>query len=113
MIHSRWQDALEALGTYDGVFFHAFPLNEEEFIETVVQSITFAEHFFPTAAKLLRPGGVFTYLTTEIDSMSRRHQRALFQHFTGISMTIQKVSVPANTRDTWWADSMVIVRAEK
>ncbi len=113
VVHSRWQDALDQLGTYDGIFFHAFPLDDAEFIETVVQSITFAEHFFATAASLLRQGGVFTYLTTEIDSMSRRHQRALFKHFSRISMSVQEVNVPQNTHDTWWADSMIIVRAEK
>lgn len=113
LIQGRWQDVLDQLTLYDAVFFHAFPLNEEEFADYVLNSITFAEHFFPVASGLLKPGGVFTYLSTEIDSLSRRHQRALFDHFSAITIHVQPVSVPDDTIDTWWADSMVIVKAIK
>ncbi|MEN9019710.1 MAG: amino acid adenylation domain-containing protein [Verrucomicrobiales bacterium] len=113
LVHSRWQEAQDQLDRYDGIFFHAFPLNEQEFIDTVVNSITFAEHFFPVAAELLRPGGSFAYLTTEIDSLSRRHQRALLKFFSSLTVSVEKCSPPADTRDTWWADSMVILKAVK
>ncbi len=113
LIHARWQDAQDQLGEYDGIFFHAFPLNEDEFIEYVVHSVTFAEHFFPVASSLLRAGGAFTYLTTEIDSLSRRHQRALLKHFSSLTLKVTPVSPPEDTRDTWWADSMVIIKAVK
>lgn len=111
MIEGRWQDVPDQLGVYDSIFFHAFPLNLTEFVEYIANSVTFAEHFFPTAAKLLRPGGVFTYLTTEIDSLSRRHQRALFRYFDEIQMKVQPITVPPDTKDAWWADSMVVLRA--
>ena len=113
LVRGRWQDVLDRLATYDGVFFHAVPLSEEEFAEQMVHSITFAEHFFATAAALLRPGGAFSYLTTEIDSLSRRHQRALFEHFSAIELRRQPLDIPPDTRDLWWADSMVIIKATK
>ena len=113
LIKGKWQDVQEQLPDFDGVFFHAVPTNENEFMEYMVNSITFAEHFFPTAAQLLRKGGVFTYLSTEIDSLSRRHQRALFKHFSEISLRRISLKVPENTEDMWWADSMVVVRAVK
>ena len=113
LVHARWQDALNQLDLYDGIFFHAFPLNEQEFIDTVVNSITFAQHFFPIAAQLLRPGGAFAYLTTEIDSLSRRHQRALLEHFSTLTISVEKATPPHDTHDTWWADSMVILKAVK
>ncbi|MGH1365058.1 MAG: amino acid adenylation domain-containing protein [Calditrichia bacterium] len=113
LVLGRWQDALEKLKTYDGVFFHAVPMDEEEFMNEMVGSITFAEHFFPVAAKLLKPGGVFTYMTTEVDSLSRRHQRALFKHFSSIALEIQPLTIPEDTKDWWWADSMVVVKATK
>jgi guanidinoacetate N-methyltransferase len=113
LLHGRWQDVLDRFETYDGILFHAFPLNEAEFIEHVLNSITFAGHFFPTAAAHLKPGGIFTYLTTEVDSLSRRHQRLLFQHFREITLHVQPVSVPEDTQDAWWADSMVISKAVK
>ena len=113
MVEGRWQDVRDQLDVYDGIFFHAFPLNEQEFIDHVVESATFAEHFFPEAARMLREGGAFTYLTTEIDSLSRRHQRALLKYFLSIHLSVEKISPPTDTRDTWWADSMVIVKAVK
>jgi guanidinoacetate N-methyltransferase len=113
LAEGRWQDVLDQLGLYDGIFFHAFPLNEEEFTKYVLESITFAEHAFEPMANLLKPGGSFTYLTTEINSLSRRHQRRLFQHFRSIYIQVEKLSIPPDTRDTWWADEMVVIRAVK
>ncbi|MCS7467126.1 amino acid adenylation domain-containing protein [Stieleria sp. ICT_E10.1] len=113
LIPGPWQDNVDKLDTYDSVFFHAFPMNETEFIQYVANSATFAEHFFPVAARLLRDGGVFTYLTTEVDSLSRRHQRSLLEHFGEIQMRVQPLSIPEDTKDAWWADSMLVVRAVK
>ena len=111
--HGRWQDVLDDLDLYDAVFFHAYPMNEAEFVEHIVKSVTYAEHFFPTAASLLRPGGTFTYMTTEIDSVSRRHQTSLLRHFEEVHLRVQPLSVPENTRDAWWANSMVVLKAIK
>lgn len=111
LIHGRWQESLGQLEDFDAVFFHAFPMNETEFEQHVLNSATYAEHFFEVAAELLRPRGVFTYMTTEMDSLSRRHQRSLLRHFSEIQMKVISLDVPADTRDAWWADSMVVVRA--
>lgn len=113
LVHSRWQDALGALGTFDGVFFHTYPMNVEEFVEHVAESATYAEHFFATAAQLLRPGGVFVYLTTEIDSLSRRHQRALFKHFSSFNARPLPLEIPEDVGDAWWSDSMIVLQAFK
>ncbi|WP_372894649.1 amino acid adenylation domain-containing protein [Stieleria sp.] len=113
LIPGSWQDNIDKLATYDSVFFHAFPMNEKEFVQYVANSATFAEHFFPVASGLLRDGGVFTYLTTEVDSLSRRHQRSLLGHFKEIQMRVQPLTIPEDTKDAWWADSMVVVRAVK
>ena len=75
--------------------------------------VTFAEHFFETAAKHLHPRGVFTYFSNEIDSLSRGHQRALFKHFSSFSLRLINLKLPDDINDTWWADSMVIVKAVK
>lgn len=108
-----WQAVEPTLPLYDAIFFHAFPLNETEFSEYVLNSVTFAEHSFPYMAKHLREGGVFTYLTTEIDSLSRRHQRLLFKYFKTISFHVETLKIPEDTRDTWWAPSMVVIKAIK
>ena len=112
LIHGRWQDTLDRMGQYDGVFFHTYPLNTEEYVEQVAQSVTFAEHFFPTAADLLRGGGIFTYLTNEMDSLSRAHQRLLFRHFREFTLRrVTSLALPADSRDDLWGDSMVVIRA--
>lgn len=109
-----WQQVLPTLGLFDGIFFHTYPLNEEDFIEQIAGSTTFAEHFFPHAAAHLKQGGCFTYLTNEVDSLSRSHQRLLFRHFTKIELSVVRdLAIPSQVRDQWWADSMVVVKATK
>jgi guanidinoacetate N-methyltransferase len=113
LVHGLWQDTIDDLGLFDGIFFHTYPLNEEEYMKNVHGKATFAEHFFETAAKHLRPGGVFTYFSNEIDSLGRGHQRALFKHFSSFSLKMIELELPDDINDTWWADSMVIVKAVK
>jgi guanidinoacetate N-methyltransferase len=113
LVHGLWQDTIDDLGLFDGIFFHTYPLNEEEYMKYVHGRTTFAEHFFETAAKHLHPGGVLTYFSNEIDSLSRGHQRALFKHFSSVSLKVISLELPDEINDTWWADSIVIVKAVK
>ena len=111
--HALWQDVEPELGEFDGIFFHSFPLNEKDFEEYVLKSITFAEHAIPVMAKHLKTGGVFSYLSLEIDSLSRRHQRLLFRHFSSITTHIVNVNVPGDNKDIWWSKTMVAIKAVK
>ena len=114
LVAGRWQDTLDELGLYDGIFFHTYPLNEEERYTQLDHGTTFAAHFFEHAAKHLRPGGLFTYLSNEIDSMSRRHQRALLDLFSTVRIAVVRdLSLPDDVKDAWWADSMIVVGATK
>ena len=114
IVEGRWEDEIGNLGLFDGIFFHTYPLSESEFVERVAQSSTFAEHFFSVASEHLNPGGVFTYMTNEIDSLGRGHQRALFKHFSGIKTRLQRgLNPPEDTRDALWGNQMVIVAAQK
>jgi hypothetical protein len=102
-----------AIGPFDAIFFDTYPLEEEEFVQTVINSITFAESFIPVASKLLRQGGVFSYYTNEIDSFSRRHQRLVLDHFSSMSLSVVKNLAPPEDCNYWWADSMMVVKAVK
>jgi guanidinoacetate N-methyltransferase len=114
LIAGRWQDTVAQFGAYDAVFFHTYPLNEEELLAYVSRSVTFAEHFFATAASHLREGGVFTYLTNEIDSLSRAHQRLLFQHFRRVELeVVGPLEIARDSRDDLWGASMVVVAATR
>ena len=112
LVEGRWQDVTADLEMYDGILFHAYPLDEQDFAEQVVGSVTFAAHFFPTAAARLRPGGRFTYLTNEADSLSRSHQRLLFGSFSSFTLSqVTDLAVPDDTRDAHWMNEMVVIKA--
>ncbi|MFI8460813.1 hypothetical protein [Kitasatospora sp. NPDC085464] len=113
LVPGRWQDVLDGLGEFDGIFFDTYPADEEEYLAYVVDDVTFAAHFFPHAAAHLRPGGVFTYYSNEIDSLGRGHQRALLEHFSSFSVEVVRDLKPPADCHYWWADSMVVVKAIK
>jgi amino acid adenylation domain-containing protein len=113
LISGNWQDVTEQLGNYDSVFFDAYPLSEKDFVEHVIDDVTFAEHFFSTASSCLRLGGVFTYYSNEIDSFSRSHQRHLLKYFQSFSLSVVEKLSPPPDCNYWWADSMVVVKAVK
>lgn len=114
LLPNMWQDVVGGLGTFDGILFHTYPIDEEDFAEKVGGSSTFAEHFFEPASALLKPGGRLTYLTLESDSLGRNHQRALFKHFSSISLTkMDDLAIPADTKDALWIPSLVMVEVVK
>ena len=113
LVFGKWQDVIDSLGLFDAIFFDTYPLSENEFNEYVINSVTFAEHFFEAAARHLKDGGIFTYYSNEIDSVSRRHQRALFKYFKEISCSVCHPLFPPKDCNYWWADSMIITRCVK
>lgn len=113
MVEGLWQDVIHDLGRFDAVFFHTYALDEGEAVDYLAGSVTFAAHFFPTAAEHLVDGGVFTYLTNEIDSLGREHQRLLFRHFSSVRIEVVRLDVPPDVKDAWWADAMAVVEVVK
>ena len=113
LVHSLWQDSIDDLGLFDGIFFHTYPLNEDEYMQYVNASITFAEHFFHHASNHLKPGGSFTYFSNEIASLSREHQHLLLKYFSSFTIHVIPLKMPKDVKDTWWADSMVVIKAIK
>lgn len=113
IVKGLWQDTIDTLNLFDGIFFHTYPLNEEEYMKYVQESITFAEHFFPYASGHLNKGGSFTYFSNEIDSLSREHQRLLLKYFSSFSIQTIPLKMPEDVKDIWWANSIVVVKAVK
>lgn len=112
LVHGLWQDTIVNLGMFDGIFFHTYPLNEGEYMQYVNGSITFAAHFFEHAKAHLKPKGTFTYFSNEVDSLSREHQRSLLKHFSSFSVQLVDLNMPEDVKDTWWANTIAIIRAE-
>ena len=115
LIEGLWEDAVGGFGEnqkFDGILFHTYPLTKAELLESLATQATFAENFFAPAARLLKPGGIFTYFTNEADSLSRAHQRALLSHFASFRISqVQNLELPENSRDAHWYNEMVIVEA--
>ena len=113
LIHGLWQDHINEVGLFDGILFHTYPLNDDEYMQYVNGSITFAEHFFEHASNHLKPGGSFTYFSNEIDSLSREHQQLILKHFSSFHVKVISLNMPDDVIDTWWADSIVVIKAIK
>ncbi len=113
LLEGRWQDCVDRLGEYDGILFDIYPLTKAEMFKAVVQDVTLAQPFFDVAARHLAPGGVFTYFTAELDSLSREHQRLLLQRFSSVTISIIDGLSPQEDSQIWWAPTMAIVEARK
>jgi amino acid adenylation domain-containing protein len=113
LIKGKWHNVIDQLGTYDGVFFDTVPTDEEEYTREVINNAVMAEDFFPVAARVLRKGGIFTWYTNEINSLSRRHQRLILKYFSSFTVTVVRNLLPPEDCHYWFADSMVVVKAIK
>ena len=72
VIEGFWEDVIDQVSdeSVDGILFDTYPLSELE----VHKNHFF---FFSTAYKKLKPGGVFTYYSDEIDSYHPIHMKKL------------------------------------
>lgn len=115
LVKGMWQDVVDQLGTYDGILFDTYPLSQEEYINNEVEGLPYTHcgEFFPVAARLLKKGGVFTYFSCEIDTLSRGHQRLLLEHFDSFEVSVVRGLEPPKGCQYWWTDSMVMVKAYK
>ena len=115
LLHGRWHDTHHQLAdeSMDGVFFDTVPTFEDEYLREVIDNVVMAEDFFPVAARVLRPGGIFTWYTNEIDTLSRRHQRLIQKYFRSFEVTVCRPLYPPEDCHYWFADSMVVVKAVK
>lgn len=114
VLEGRWEDVLDQFETYDGIFFHTYPMDSEEYAQAARNLANVAEPFFAVAARHLAPGGVFSYYSNEMDSLARPHQRALLKHFDSFQVEcMTALPLPADVKDAWWIDQMIVVSAHR
>lgn len=113
LIVGRWQDVTEQLQQYDGIIFDAYPVDETDWFNNALNSCSYAEQFFAIAAAHLNKGGIFTYYTGEIDSISNEHQRQLFRYFSQFNVSVQPNLHPPADCTYWWNKTMAVVSAIK
>ncbi len=111
LVEGRWEEHLNGLGRFDAILFDAYPLNEREWTEHYVNDVTYAHHFFQAAAEHLGKDGVFTYYSNEVDSMGRAHQRALFEWFEEITMSVVSGLEPPDDCHYWQTSSFLVISA--
>ena len=111
IIEGSWEDVMPRLGTFDGIFMDTFPIDDAEYERAVVRDATVAESFFAMASGHLAEGGRMVYYTNEVDSLSRRHQRALLRSFARFEVEVVRGLRPPDDCDYWWHDSMAVVTA--
>ena len=55
---------------------------------------------------VLRDGGVFAFISNDIDSLGRRQQRELLQHFSAVEIRLcRDLVLPLDPGGEWWADA--------
>ncbi len=112
LLEGRWEDVQSDFEQYDGIFFHTYPMDSEEYAKMARTDATLAEPFFTVAAAHLKKGGIFTYFSNEIDALSRSHQRALLRSFSEFSVSVcENLDLPRDVKDSWWINQMLIVAA--
>ncbi|HEV7606267.1 MAG TPA: hypothetical protein VGO61_02975 [Steroidobacteraceae bacterium] len=116
VVEDYWENLMSAKsagpladGIFDGVVFDTFPLTQQD-----LRKNHFA--FFAHAARLLRPGGRFTYFSDEPVALSAEHVSAIGHHFPGATFSTELLSVnPPPDCDYWkWPTIVhVVVRKPK
>jgi len=110
LIRGLWQDTVNQLGEYDGVLYDPYPTSDDEGDFPGGSSIN-EDPFYAVAAGVLRPTGVFSHYTDEIDSLSRPHQRFLLDHFDRVEVALVRGLAPPPGCRYFWSDTMVVVSA--
>lgn len=113
IVEGRWEETIDTLGEFDGIFFDTYPTTQAEFEQYALDDMFYAQHFAPAAHRHLREGGVFTYFTREIDTIGRVHQRILLERFAKLEISVVRDLQPPADCSYWWADSMAVVAAVK
>ena len=110
LIQGKWPDVEDQVQMYDGIFFDTYPTSEEELKSLLIASCI--EDFY-VGATHLKEGGIFTFYTGEIDSLSRFTQRFLLKIFSSLTISIVDSLCPPEDCHYYIADSMVVVKAIK
>jgi guanidinoacetate N-methyltransferase len=112
LIRGYWEETVDLLEQYDGVLYDPYPTAADGESAPGTTSIQ-EDPFYAVAAQVLRPDGVFSHYTDEIDSLSRPHQRFLLEYFERIEVEIVGGLRPPAGCTYFWADSMAVVSATR
>lgn len=101
-LHGFWEECIHNIpdNSIDGILFDTYPLTED-----MVHENHFP--FFAHAYRILKPGGILTYYSDEIDDFSARHRSALsLAGFSSIEKAICPVSPPSDCQ--YWKSQTIV-----
>ncbi len=101
-MHGFWEDCIAEIPSesIDGILFDTYPLDAEE-----IHTNHFS--FFSEAFRVLKPEGILTYYSDEIDHFSDEHlQKLRDAGFSDIDCKICSVSPPANCE--YWNSNTIL-----
>lgn len=99
-----WQDVTPMLAgaSIDGILFDTFPVSQEEMIGTHM-------FFFEEAYRLLKPGGVLTYFSSEPTTLGAPHFERLEQAgFERKNITFEVCTVNPSDDCRYWNHSSIV-----
>lgn len=97
-----WQEVVSTLrsDSFDGILFDTYPLSEREIHKNHFD-------FFTEAFRLLRPGGILTYYSDEIEDFSNEHRAKLEDAgFVRISKKVCEVRPPKDCQ--YWTSETIV-----
>ena len=97
-----WQTAVNDIepNSISGILFDTYPLTEDEVHRNHFD-------FFKTAYNLLKPGGILTYYSDEIDDFSEDHRHALKEAgFQNIDKEVCSVTPPEDCE--YWKSPTIV-----
>ncbi|MCC6873367.1 MAG: hypothetical protein IT378_03585 [Sandaracinaceae bacterium] len=103
VIEAFWEDVVPLEGAcFSGILFDTYPLRASERRKNHFP-------FFPHAARMLIPGGTFTYFSDELDSLSRDHQRRLLAAFgLAVMIRLETIHVAPTTDCRYWRSDQIL-----
>ena len=101
IVEDFWQNAIDALGRFDGVLFDTYPVDSDAAANSY-------RSFLPVAHKVLCADGFLTYYSEETRAFSTAHLALILEHFNGVEFAVvEDLQEPGDCR-YWKHDHMVV-----
>lgn len=100
IVEEFWQNCLDSIGTFDGILFDTYPVNN-------IPGSNNYFRFLPQAHRLLRPGGGITYFSGDTREIRPEHISLLFSLFDDVEFAVVEGLQPPGDCRYWRHDHMI------
>ena len=101
VVEDFWQNAIDALGKFDGILFDTYPVDSDAAANSY-------RSFLPVGHKVLCADGYLTYFSEETRAFSPAHLALILDHFNSVEFAVvEDLQVPPDCR-YWKHDHMVV-----